>query len=64
LAEENLTLIKEMAVNNRAWGAKRIRSELLKLGIEVTKSTIQKYINEVRGPLSTKQTSSVSSETG
>ena len=56
VAEEIVTLIKEMAVNNRTWGAKRIRGELLKLGIDVAKSSIQKYIGEVRGPLSTKQT--------
>ena len=28
----------------------------MRLGIKVAKSTIQRYINEVRGPLSTKQT--------
>jgi hypothetical protein len=56
LAEEIVTLIKEMAVKNRTWGAKRIRGELLKLGIEVAKSTIQRYIDEACGPLSTKQT--------
>ncbi len=56
LAEDVVTLIKRMALENRTWGAKRIRGGLLKLGIEVAKSTIQKYIKEVRGPLSTKQT--------
>jgi hypothetical protein len=56
LAEAIVPLIKDIAQANRTWGAERIRAELLKLGIEVTKGTIQKYINEVRGPLSTKQT--------
>jgi hypothetical protein len=56
LAEDVVRLIKDMARENRTWGAERIRGELLKLGTEVTKSTIQRYINEVRGPLSTKQT--------
>jgi len=56
LAEDIVTLIKEMARDNRTWGAERIRGELLKLGIKVAKSTIQRYINEVRGPLSAKQT--------
>jgi putative transposase len=56
LAEDIVTLIKDMAQANRTWGAERIRGELLKLDIEVAKSTIQKYINEVRGPMSTKQT--------
>jgi transposase InsO family protein len=45
-----------MAQANRTWGAERIRGELLKLGITVAKSTIQAYINQVRGPLSGKQT--------
>ena len=64
VAEEIVTLIKDMAQANRTWGAERIRGELLKLGITVAKSTIQTYINQVRGPLSGKQTSPVSSETG
>jgi len=38
------------------WGAERIRGELLKLGIKVAKSTIQKYSNQVRSPIPTKQT--------
>jgi transposase InsO family protein len=33
-----------MAKRNRLWGAERIRGELLKLGIRVSKRTIQKYI--------------------
>ncbi|MCB9135827.1 MAG: hypothetical protein H6636_10410 [Anaerolineales bacterium] len=33
-----------MAKENRLWGAERIRGELLKLGIKITKRTIQKYI--------------------
>jgi hypothetical protein len=33
LSEETITLIKQMAVENRRWGSKRIRGELLKLGI-------------------------------
>jgi len=39
-----VALIQEMAVQNRLWGAERIRGELLKLGIRVCKRTIQKYI--------------------
>src|SRR5215469_18977901 len=31
LSSETITLIKEMAANNRLWGAERIRGELLKL---------------------------------
>jgi len=40
VAEEIVTLIKDMAQANRTWGAERIRGELLKLGITVAKSTI------------------------
>jgi|GEM_PF-5503458 len=39
-----------MAKENLGWGAERIRGELLKLQIEVSKSTIQKYMSQVRGP--------------
>jgi len=56
LAEGTIRLIKAMAQANQTWGAERIRGELLKLGIKVAKSTIQRYINQVREPLSTKQT--------
>ncbi len=48
LATETTALIREMAKNNRLWGAERIRGELLKLGIRVCKRTIQKYMRHVR----------------
>jgi hypothetical protein len=38
-----------MAARGRLWGAERIRGELLKLGIKVSKRTIQKYMRSVRG---------------
>jgi putative transposase len=41
-------LINIMALNNRLWGAERIRGELLKLGIRVSKRTIQKYMRQPR----------------
>jgi len=50
LSPETVALIKEMASNNRLWGAERIRGELLKLGIRVCKRTIQKYMRHVRLP--------------
>jgi putative transposase len=37
-----------MALNNRLWGAECIRRELLKLGIRVSKRTIQKYVRQER----------------
>ena len=48
LSPETIAWIKEMARNNRLWGAERIRGELLKLGIRVCKRTIQKYMGHVR----------------
>ncbi len=48
LSHEIITLIREMAANNRLWGAERIRGELLKLDIRVSKRTIQKYMKQVR----------------
>jgi putative transposase len=42
LAAETIALIREMAAQNRLWGAERIRGELLKLGMQVCKRTIQK----------------------
>ena len=47
---ETITLIKEIAANNRLWGVKRIQGELLKLDIKVTKRTIQRYMRHVRSP--------------
>src|SRR2546421_8770916 len=37
VAPETIALIREMAKENRLWGAERIRGELLKLGIHVCK---------------------------
>ena len=36
-----------MATKNRLWGAERIRGELLKLEIRVSKRTIQKYMKQI-----------------
>jgi len=43
-----VALIREMATNNRLWGAERIRGELLKVGIRVSKRTVQKYMRPIR----------------
>lgn len=39
-----------MAAHNRPWGAERIRGELLKLGIYLSKRTIQKYLRRTPPP--------------
>jgi hypothetical protein len=48
VAAETIALIRQMARENRLWGAERIRGELLKLGLHVCKRTIQKYMRAVR----------------
>ncbi len=57
LSEETIALIKEMAVENRLWGSPRIRDELRKLGIRVSKRTIQKYMRQARRSLPPQQKS-------
>jgi len=48
---EALALIQAMAVENRLWGAKRIRDELSKLGHKVSKRTVAKYMRQARKDL-------------
>ena len=43
-----MALIKRIVKENLTWGAERIRGELLKLGVRVSKSTIQKYMKDAR----------------
>jgi len=53
---ETIILIQKMANENLLWGAERIRGELLKLGIEVSKRSIQKYMPKDRKTHSSSQT--------
>ncbi len=48
VAVETIALIRQMARENRLWGAERMRGELLKLGMHVCKRTIQKHMRTVR----------------
>src|SRR3984957_13221679 len=48
IAAETVALIRSMAAANRLWGAERIRGELLKLGVKISKRTIQKYMRAAR----------------
>ena len=48
IPQDTIDLIKEMAGANRLWGAERIRGELLKLGIRVSKRTVQRYMPKRR----------------
>jgi putative transposase len=44
VSPETISWIQKIAKENYLWGAERIRGELLKLGIEVSKRSIQKYM--------------------
>ncbi len=48
-----IALIRTMASENRLWGAERIRGELAKLGIKVSKRTIQRGIEVVETAVKT-----------
>ena len=48
IPQETIDLIKQMAIENPRWGAKKIRGELLKLGIDIHKRTIKRYMRQVR----------------
>lgn len=50
VADEVKELIRTMSSMNPTWGAPRIVGELAKLGIPVTKSTVDKYRVRVRKP--------------
>lgn len=56
VAPETISLIQKIAKENHLWGSERIRGELLKLGIEVSKRTIQKYMPKERESRSLGQT--------
>jgi putative transposase len=43
-------LIRKMCISNPTWGAPRVHGELLKLGIEVSRSTVSKYMIKHRKP--------------
>jgi hypothetical protein len=48
ISVEARSLIRRMSVENPLWGAPRIHSELLKLGIEVAQSTVARYMGKRR----------------
>ena len=48
IPQETIDLIKEMARKNWLWGAEKIQGKLLKLGVTVSKRTIQKYMKKAR----------------
>jgi hypothetical protein len=56
IESETIILIQKMANENLLWEAERIRGALLKLGIEVSKRSIQKYMPKDRKTHSSSQT--------
>ncbi len=48
VSAETVATIQRLAAENRLWGAERIRRELLKLGIQVGKRTIQRHMRAAR----------------
>ncbi len=54
---KTIELIQQMALENRLWGAERIRGELLKLQIKVSKRTVQKYMKQAHLPKLTERKS-------
>src|SRR5664280_1165591 len=50
LAREVRALIRKMSTSNPSWGAPRIRNELAKIGIDVSRSTVAKYMVRHRKP--------------
>src|ERR1044071_861313 len=48
VSKETRELIRTLSRDNVGWGAPRIHSELLKLGIQISESSVRKYI--VRHP--------------
>jgi putative transposase len=48
IRSEDIQIIRQMIQENKLLGAERIRGELLKLGISLSKRTIQKYIRWAR----------------
>ena len=55
ISPETIGLIQKMARENPLWGAERIRGELLKLGMAVSKRSIQKYMPKERRSRSSSQ---------
>jgi transposase InsO family protein len=56
MSEETIALIRRMWEESPLRGAERIRGELLKLGIEVAKRTIQRYVPQRLAPREPSQT--------
>ena len=50
VSSEIRSLVRQMSRENPLWGAPRIHGELLKLGIDISQSSVAKYMERRRGP--------------
>ena len=50
VSSEIRSLVRQMSRENPLWGAPRIHGELLKLGVEISQSSVAKYMERRRGP--------------
>src|SRR5947209_965912 len=48
ILRHQINILRRSVKRGRLWGAERIRGELLKLGIKVSKRTIQRYMRTTR----------------
>jgi putative transposase len=54
IPQKHIDVIKQMAADNPLWGAPRILGEMLKLGIDISQATVQRYMPK-KAPKTTKQ---------
>jgi putative transposase len=54
IPQAQINLIKQMANDNPLWGAPRIHGEMLKLGFDISESTVLRYMPK-KAPRTTKQ---------
>jgi hypothetical protein len=55
LTPELRDLIRSLAAENPTWGAPRIHGELLKLGFEISESTVSRYLAQGTSPRDSSQ---------
>ena len=52
IPKEQIDLIKQMAEDNPQWGIPRIHGEILKLGFDISESTVMRYVPKKNGKTS------------
>ncbi|TSA30731.1 MAG: integrase [Ignavibacteriales bacterium] len=49
ISKEQIDLIKQMAKDNPLWGIPRIHGEIMKLGFDISESTVMRYVTKKNG---------------